>query len=97
MKQILVKPLFTEKNTKLQSSKNQYSFIVDYNANKFEIKEAVEKKFEVKVKSVNTVRYKGKFKHIFRVSGRFVGKTPRFKKAYITLLKGETINLFEQV
>ncbi|MCK6603297.1 MAG: 50S ribosomal protein L23 [Ignavibacteriaceae bacterium] len=96
MKIVLIKPLITEKVTNLSTDLNKYGFVVDYNTNKFEIAKAVQKKYGVNVESVNTIRYKGKAKTMFRRSGRFTGKTPKFKKAIVTLKKGEKIEIFEQ-
>ena len=97
MNNILVKPLVTEKMTGLMERENKYGFVVDYNTNKIEIAKAIEKKFEVNVVSVNTIRYKGKTKTQFTKKGRFTGKTPRFKKAIITIKEGQTLDLFEEV
>ena len=97
MHNILIKPLVTEKMTELMERENKYGFVVDYNTNKIEIAKAIEKKFEVNVVSVNTIRYKGKTKTQFTKRGRFTGKTPRFKKAIITIKEGQTLDLFEEV
>lgn len=97
MHNILIKPLVTEKMTELMERENKYGFVVDYNSNKIEIAKAIEKKFEVNVVSVNTIRYKGKTKTQFTKKGRFTGKTPRFKKAIITIKEGQTLDLFEEV
>jgi large subunit ribosomal protein L23 len=98
MQKILIKPFITEKMTaETEKMPNKYGFIVDVNANKIEIAKAVEAKFNVDVVSVNTVRYKGKVKTQFTKKGRFVGKKPQFKKAYIMLKKDQTIDLFGQV
>jgi large subunit ribosomal protein L23 len=97
MHNILIKPLVTEKMTELMERENKYGFIVDYNTNKIEIAKAIEKKFEVNVVAVNTIRYKGKTKTQFTKKGRFTGKTPRFKKAIITIQEGQTLDLFEEV
>ena len=97
MHNILIKPLVTEKMTELMEKENKYGFVVDYNTNKIEIAKAIEKKFEVNVVSVNTIRYKGKTKTQFTKRGRFTGKTPRFKKAIITIKEGQTLDLFEEV
>lgn len=96
MHNILIKPLVTEKMTNLTADKGQYGFIVSTDANKIEIKKAIEKKFNVHVVSVRTMNYDGKTKTQFRKSGRYTGTTSKFKKAIITLKKGETIELFEQ-
>lgn len=97
MNNILIKPLVTEKMSALMESENKYGFIVNYNANKIEIAKAIEKRFEVDVLAVNTIRYKGKIKTQFTKKGRFSGKTPQFKKAIITLKEDQTIDLFEEV
>ncbi|MCH7781935.1 50S ribosomal protein L23 [candidate division KSB1 bacterium] len=88
---IIIRPLVTEKLTNLSESANQYGFVVDRRANKIEIKQAVEKKFEVRVKSVRTINVRGKMKTL----GRFTGRRSSWKKAVITLEKGHTIALFE--
>lgn len=97
MRQILIRPMITEKMTNLTADKGIYGFMVSPAANKIEIAKAIEKKFQVHVESVRTVNHPGKLKTQFRKSGRFSGKTSATKKAYITLKKGETIELFEQV
>ncbi len=97
MHNILIKPLVTEKMTDLMERENKYGFVVDYNSNKIEIAKAVQQKFDVEVVAVNTIKYKGKTKTQFTKKGRFTGKTPKFKKAIITLKEGETLDLFEEV
>lgn len=97
MKEILIKPLITEKMTNLTADQGKYGFLVNTNSNKIEIAKAVEKKFNVHVEKVRTLNHSGKTKTQFRKSGRFSGKTASYKKAIITLKKGETIELFEQV
>ncbi len=89
---ILKKPLITEKSMDLVGE-NKYTFIVDLNANKIEIKRAVEELFKVKVEKVHTIRYKGRLK---RVRGR-LGRTPDYKKAIVTLKQGNKIEIFEGV
>jgi large subunit ribosomal protein L23 len=97
MNNILIKPLVTEKMTELMERENKYGFVVDHNSNKIEIAKAVEKRFEVNVVAVNTIKYKGKTKTQFTKRGRFTGKTPQFKKAIITLKEGQKLDLFEEV
>ena len=97
MHNILISPLITEKMTNLTADKGKYGFLVNPDANKIEIAKAIEKKFNVHVVSVRTINHPGKIKTQFRKSGRFSGKTPKFKKAIITLQKDETIEIFEQV
>ncbi len=97
MRNVLVRPLLTEKLTNLTEGENKYGFVVEYNANKIEIAKAIEKKFEVNVVAVNTMRYKGKVKTQWTKKGRFVGRTPKFKKAIVTLKEGQTIDLIGEV
>ena len=78
-------------------NENKYGFVVDYNANKIEIARAVKQKFNVEVIAVNTIKNKGKTKTQFTRKGRFSGKTPRFKKAIVTIKEGQTLDLFEEV
>ena len=94
MKQILVRPLVTEKNTALQELNNQYAFEVYKNANKIEIASAVEKKFNVRVLSVRTSVVKGKKKAHLTRAGRFEGHRADRKKAIVTLHKEDSIDYF---
>jgi large subunit ribosomal protein L23 len=89
---ILKKPIVTEKSNSLLAE-NKYTFLVDLNANKIEIRQAVEDLFKVKVEKVNTMRVKGKIKRVRRVPGR----TPERKKAIVTLRDGDRIEIFEGV
>ncbi len=93
MRKILIRPLITEKMTDITERENKYGFIVDINANKIEIAKAVKEKFQVDVIAVNTIRRKGKTRTQFTRKGRFTGKTPRVKKAIVTLKEGQTIDL----
>jgi large subunit ribosomal protein L23 len=97
MKEILIKPLITEKMTNITADLGKYGFLVNTQSNKVEIAKAIEKKFNVHVTKVSTINHPGKMKTQFRKSGRFVGRTASYKKAIVTLKKGETIELFEQV
>ena len=92
-KNMLKRPLLTEKITKLQDANNQYAFEVDRRANKIEIKRAIEKRFDVHVLSVRTMNVKGKMKTL----GRFTGRRPDWKKAVITVKPGEELVVFENV
>ena len=87
---VLRKPLVTEKSTSLLQD-NKYTFEVDLKANKTEIKQAVESLFKVKVEKVNTMHVNGKLKRVRRIQGR----TPDWKKAIVTLKKGDKIEIFE--
>lgn len=88
-----MKPLITEKGNRVRESKNAYYFEVARDANKIEIKRAVETLFSVKVVSVRTSIQHGKVKRL----GRFVGPRPDWKKAIVTLAKDNAIELFEQI
>lgn len=92
MIEIIRKPIITEKAMKL-GEQRQYVFEVDAKANKIQIKQAVEKMFEVKVESVRTVRVKGKVRRRFTRRGFMEGRTPLRKKAYVTLKEGYSIEL----
>ncbi len=94
MRNILIKPLITEKMNALSEEKKQYGFVVNVNANKIEIAKAIKTKFNVDVLDVNTIKYKGKRKSQFTKKGRFEGKTASFKKAIVTLKEVQTIDLF---
>jgi large subunit ribosomal protein L23 len=74
----------------------KFGFVVSVNANKIEIAKALKEKFNVDVVSVNTMTYKGKTKTQFTRKGRFSGKTPKFKKAIVTLKEGQIIDIFGQ-
>jgi len=88
---VIIRPLVTEKVTNLTERSNQYGFIVDRRANKIEIRNAVAKKFGVKIRSVRTMNVQGKMKTM----GRFSGRRSSWKKAIVTLEQGEKITLFE--
>ena len=88
---ISVRPIITEKTMQLMDSANTITFEVAKGSNKTEIKMAIEEIFNVKVDSVNTVNVHPKTKRM----GRYVGKTKAYKKAYVKLAEGQSINLFE--
>jgi large subunit ribosomal protein L23 len=92
---ILIKPIITEKMTNLQEQRNQFAFEVDVNANKIEIINAIQKKFNVKVKNIRTVTHKGKEKSQFTKRGKFTGFKAKRKRAIVTLDKESKIDLFE--
>lgn len=89
---IIKAPVITEKST-VKAAEGKAIFWVDLDANKSDIKEAVEKIFNVKVLDVNTQRVPGKMKRM----GKFVGQKSTRKKAYVTLKEGDKIELFEGV
>ncbi|MBL7795395.1 MAG: 50S ribosomal protein L23 [Saprospiraceae bacterium] len=93
-KQILIKPLITEKATKLADKRNTYVFVVNKDSNKIEIKNAIEKLYNVSVDSVNTAIMPGKPKSRNTKSTVVRGVKASYKKAFVTLTPGETINIF---
>jgi large subunit ribosomal protein L23 len=97
MAAVLIRPLITEKMTSIQEKQGKFGFIVDVNANKIEIKKAVEKAYGVNVVQVNTLRYDGKFKSRFTKAGVLSGRTASYKKALIKLAPGETIDFYSNI
>lgn len=88
---VLVQPLLTEKITALRESANKVGFLVRRDANRIEVKRAVEAALNVKVAKVNILNIMGKTKRL----GRFSGKRPDWKKAIVTLKEGEKLELYE--
>ena len=86
-------PVVTEKTTLQKELNNQVTLKVDRRANRVQIKNAVEKNFNTKVKQVRTIQVKGKVKQ----RGRIIGKRPDWKKAIVTLMPGQRIDFFEGV
>ncbi len=95
--EILLKPIVTEKMTSQGEKFNRYGFLVARNANKLEIKKAVEDLYGVNVESVNTINYAGKNKTRYTKSGMMKGRTAATKKAVVTLAKGETIDFYSNI
>jgi large subunit ribosomal protein L23 len=93
---IIKRPIVTEKMTEMQE-KGHYAFEVTFDANKIEIAKAVEKKFNVTVLSVRTMKHKGKYKSQLTRKGRFEGRTSRWKKAMVRLKEGDKIEFFQNV
>lgn len=87
---IIRKPLITEKANLLKEEAQVVAFEVAKSANKIEIKQAVEKAFDVKVKSVNTIQLRGKVKRV----GYSLGQRNNWKKAYVTLEEGHNIDFY---
>lgn len=94
---IIVRPIITEKMTSAGEKLNRYGFIVDPNANKVEIKNAIEKMYGVTVSEVNTQNYNGKIKTRNTTRGVAVGRVNKNKKAIVTLKKGETIDFYSSI
>jgi large subunit ribosomal protein L23 len=92
--EILVKPIITEKMTAQAEKLNRYGFVVAKEANKLEIKAAIEKMYGVKVAAVNTQQYVGKVKTRNTTRGVAVGRVNRNKKAIVTLKQGEVIDFY---
>ena len=91
MKDILIRPIVTEKSTTHLGSEQTYAFEVGLNANKVQVKRAIEKFYEVSVADVRTIVVRGKVKRF----GRHHAKRSNWKKAYVTLAEGDSINLYE--
>ena len=88
---VLIRPIFSEKTTALQNDGNIYTFEVGESANKLQIKSAVQTLFEVEVEKVHTVIMRGKTKRF----GRHFGKRSNWKKAYVRISQGQSLNFFE--
>lgn len=95
--EILIKPLVTEKMTILGEKLNRYGFLVDRDANKISIKNAVEQLYGVTVKDVNTVNYHGKRKSRYTKAGLLSGRTNHYKKAFVTLAGEDKIDFYSNI
>ena len=95
--EISIQPIVTEKATKLSEKLNRYTFRVSPDANKYQIKQLVEKLYGVKVVSVNTAVVRGKNKSRWTKTGLLRGKTSVYKKAFITLADGQTIDFYSNI
>lgn len=91
--QVLIQPLLTEKITALREQGNTVGFLVHPDANKIQVRQAVESLLKVKVARVNIMNVRGKVKRL----GRFVGRRSDWKKAFVTLREGEKLELYESV
>ena len=94
---ILIKPIITEKMTANSEKFNRYGFIVNSEANKIQIKTAVEKMYGVTVNSVKTINYLGKVKSRNTKSGPVFGRVNKNKKAIVSLKTGETIDFYSSI
>lgn len=90
---VIVRPVVTEKSADQLDKHGKYTFVVARDANKIQIADAVEKLFNVEVRDVHTMRYRGKKRRV----GRTVGQRASWKKAIVTLREGDTIEIFEGV
>jgi len=94
---ILEKPIITEKMTQLGEKLSRFGFLVNKDANKVQIKKAIEELYGVEVVSVNTMNYAGKRKSRYTKTGLINGKTNATKKAIITVAEGETIDFYSNI
>jgi large subunit ribosomal protein L23 len=94
---VLVKPIVTEKSNKLYDNKRTYAFNIDRKANKLEVKKAVVDFYGVTVVEVNTVVVPAKTKSKFTKAGFISGRKPAYKKAYVKVAEGETIDLYSNI
>ncbi|SMO87718.1 LSU ribosomal protein L23P [Saccharicrinis carchari] len=95
--QILIKPIVTEKLNEQGEKLNSFGFVVNKNANKLQIKQAIEEMYDVTVDRVNTMVYAGKVKSRHTKSGVQVGKTAAYKKAIVTLVPGDKIDFYSNI
>jgi large subunit ribosomal protein L23 len=92
-REVIVRPVVTERSAMLQETDRTYSFIVAKTANKIEIRHAVESLFGVQVEGVRTANYQGKWRRV----GRSLGRRPSYKKAFVKLVEGDAIDVYEGV
>ena len=96
-KDILIKPIISEKAESLSENLGQYSFVVNKKANKIEIQKAIESLYNVNVASVNTIVMPAKAKSRNTRSGMIKGRVSSYKKAIVTLSEGEEIDFFGDI
>ena len=94
---IIIKPIVTEKLTVQGEKLNRYGFIVDREANKLQIKAAVEQLYNVIVADINTVNYHGKRKSRYTKAGMLRGRANHYKKAYVTLAGEDKIDFYANI
>ncbi|MCC8173146.1 MAG: 50S ribosomal protein L23 [Odoribacter sp.] len=95
--EIILKPVLTEKMSALTDKLNKVAFVVARDANKIEIKKAVEGMYGVKVIGVNTQQYQGDAKSRYTKAGIIHGRTASYKKAIVTLAEGDSIDFFSNI
>ncbi|MBN2746132.1 MAG: 50S ribosomal protein L23 [Bacteroidales bacterium] len=95
--EIIERPIISEKMSMLTDKLNRYGFIVNRKSNKIQIKQAVEKMYDVEVVEVNTMNYSGKTKSRATKAGYIPGRTKAFKKAVVTLAEGQTIDFYSNI
>ena len=94
---IQIKPIISEKANAYSEKSNCYTFAVSPDANKFQIKDIVEKLYNVRVERVTTALYAGKRKARYTKAGLIRGQKPAFKKAYVTVAEGQTIDYYKNI
>jgi large subunit ribosomal protein L23 len=92
-KSVIIRPVVTEASALLQEQLRTYTFIVAKDANKLEIRNAVQLLFDVRVEGVRTANYQGKWRRV----GRSLGRRPAYKKAVVKLAEGDAIDVYEGV
>lgn len=97
MEKVILKPIITEKMTGISEKLNRYGFVVDKRSNKLEVKNAVEKMYGVTVTDVNTMNYIGKQTVRYTKKSFSKGRKDAYKKAIVTLKKGDTIDFFANI
>lgn len=97
LSEVLIKPILTEKANSQQEKLRRYAFKVAKKANKLEIKKAVESFYGVTVTAVNTAVSPAKDKSRYTKAGIISGRKPSYKKAFVTVAEGETIDLFSSI
>ncbi|MES1224475.1 MAG: 50S ribosomal protein L23 [Bacteroidota bacterium] len=97
LSEVLIKPILTEKANSQQEKLRRYAFKVAKKANKLEIKKAIEGFYGVTVVNVNTAVVPAKSKSRFTKAGVISGYKPGYKKAFITVAEGETIDLYATI
>jgi large subunit ribosomal protein L23 len=97
LSEVLIKPILTEKANSQQETLRRYAFKVARKANKLEIKKAIESFYNVNVVGVNTSVVPGKNKSRFTKAGVVNGRKPAYKKAYVTVAEGESIDLYSNI
>jgi len=90
---VILRPVVTERSTALQEDMRTYTFVVAKDANKLEVRNAVQVLFGVRVQSVRTANYQGKWRRV----GRSLGRKPAYKKAVVRLAEGDSIDVYEGV
>ncbi len=97
MIQIIIRPIVTEKMTAQGENENRFGFVVDKKSNKVQIKQAVEKEYNVTVTGVRTMICRGKDRTRYTKSLILKGRTQSFKKAIVSVKEGETIDLYTSI